>query len=406
MGKLIDAGQDDLYSLGATLYHLLLYDCLTPLLPFTASVRNAAIANGKPDPLQLAHEVNPKISPNVARILSQALSRDRKDRQQSAAEIRAQLREARIISSSLGALSPIPSNEAQLQPTELYYQFETVVLDREGKTVKSREAEAKYFIDELGVGTTIEMVAIRGGNFVMGSPEWQTQWANRGAPVGSAGPEHAVAVPSFYIGKYQITQAQWRAVAAMKKISCELDPNPSKFPFPPMTFEGHELPVEDISWEHAVEFCARLSAFTAHHYRLPTEAEWEYTCRAGTTTPFTFGATLTPKVANFGGHLFHRDMVTAMTHGSTIPVGLLGVANGFGIYDMPGNVWEWCADRYHQNYEGAPSDGSAWQEGDRVNHVIQGGCWDSPLELCASASRLFGFSYATRGIGLRVACET
>lgn len=148
--------------------------------------------------------------------------------------------------------------------------------------------------------------------------------------------------------KYDVTQAQYQAI---------MGTNPSNF-------KGDDLPVEQVSWNDAVEFCRKLSAKTGREYRLPTEAEWEYAARAGTTTPFAFGDTVTPDIANYDGDYPYGDAPRGTNRQTTTPVGSLGAANGFGLYDMQGNVWEWCLDYWHDNYGGlvggAPTDGSAW----------------------------------------------
>lgn len=102
-------------------------------------------------------------------------------------------------------------------------------------------------------------------------------------------------ISRFYIGKFEVTQAQWRAMASLSKVSRDLDPDPS-------TFKGDDLPVEQVSWEDAMELCARLSQATGRTYRLPSEGEWEYACRAGTTTAFAFGETVTPELVNYNGY--------------------------------------------------------------------------------------------------------
>jgi formylglycine-generating enzyme required for sulfatase activity len=165
-----------------------------------------------------------------------------------------------------------------------------------------------------------------------------------------------VTVGSFYIGKFEVTQRQWRAVALMPKVNRDLNTNPSQF-------AGDDLPVEQVSWDDAMEFCARLSRATGRSYRLPSEAEWEYACRAGTTTAFSFGETITAGVENYNGNYPWRDAVKGAYREKTVAVGSLGVPNGFGLYDMHGNVGEWCMDNWHENYSGAPGDGSVWEGG-------------------------------------------
>jgi formylglycine-generating enzyme required for sulfatase activity len=217
-------------------------------------------------------------------------------------------------------------------------------------------------------------VLIPGGTFLMGSPEGEPERFDRESP------QHQVTVPPFFIGRYPITQAQWRAVAALLPVNQELEPDPS-------SFKGDNRPVEQVSWYDAVEFCARLSAHTGRTYRLPTEAEWEYACRAGTTTPFTFGETLTTEVANYNGSAYNKGPAGGRRD-ETTPVNHFGIANAFGLSDMHGNVYEWCQDHWHSNYEGAPTDGSAWlsdDEGERRS--LRGGSWYDFPWYCRSAFR-------------------
>jgi formylglycine-generating enzyme required for sulfatase activity len=202
---------------------------------------------------------------------------------------------------------------------------------------------------------------------MMGSPVSELGHFGYGGPDESAeGPQHSVTVPPFYMGKYEVSQAQWRAVARLPKVSRDLPPDPSHF-------KGDNLPVENVSWNDAMEFCARLSRATGHTYRLPTEAEWEYACRAGTTTPFAFGETITPQLVNYNGNLPYGAAPKGTFREKTTPVGFFGVANAFGLYDMHGNVDEWCMDTLHLSYDGAPVDGSSWQGDDEENRIVRGG---------------------------------
>ena len=203
------------------------------------------------------------------------------------------------------------------------------------------------------------------------------------------------------MGKYQVTQEQWRAVAKLPKIERDLNPDSSEF-------KGENRPVEGVSWYDAVEFCVRLSKATGKEYRLPSEAEWEYACRAGSTTPFHYGETITSELVNYraaSSYTYaeeprgeYREQTTAV--GSFPP-------NRFGLYDMHGNVLEWCADPGHENYEGAPKDGSVWLENGNDNHSpLRGGCWDYLSGVCRSAfrGRYDSRDYIYVNVGFRVSC--
>ena len=212
----------------------------------------------------------------------------------------------------------------------------------------------------------IEMVLIPAGTFMMGSPE------SEGKHISQEAPSHQVTVQSFYMGKYEVTQAQYQAV---------MGTNPS-------SFKGDNRPVDNVSWEDAVEFCRRLSQLTGTKYRLPSEAEWEYSCRAGTTTPFSFGPGLSSEQANFDGSLPYGETEPSMYRRETTPVGSFS-PNAFGLYDMHGNIMEWCQDLYHENYKGAPVDGSAWESGGiPLSRVKRGGAWQSAANGCRSAYRV------------------
>ncbi len=191
------------------------------------------------------------------------------------------------------------------------------------------------------------MIEIPTGTFSMGAPGQELDSNN------TERPQHKVTVPSFYMGRYPVTQAQWKFVATLPQVNKKLDPNPSGF-------EGDNRPVERVSWYDAVEFCDRLSRHTKRQYRLPSEAEWEYACRAGTKTPFHFGGTITTDLANYNGNETYGQGPKGVDRQKTTEVGSFGVANNFGLYDMHGNVWEWCLDDWHNDYTDAPTDGSAW----------------------------------------------
>jgi formylglycine-generating enzyme required for sulfatase activity len=244
------------------------------------------------------------------------------------------------------------------------------------------EGEAEVMIENLGNGVTLEMVRIPGGRFLMGSPETE---AKRDA---YESPQHYVDVPEFWMGKYVVTQEQWQAI---------MGNNPS-------CFEGKNRPVERVSWNNATEFCEKLSKKTGRDYRLPSEAEWEYACRAGTTTPFYFGETITGELANYEASETYADEPKREYREQTTPVGQFP-PNAFGLYDMHGNVYEWCQDVWHSDYDRAPVDGSAWVNGGYSSRrVIRGGSWFFVPGWCRSAFRLNSLSDETDSynIGFRL----
>jgi formylglycine-generating enzyme required for sulfatase activity len=276
------------------------------------------------------------------------------------------------------------------------FQFDTVTLDANGKVINRRTLQAKSYMEALGSGVQLEMVLIPAGTFTMGSPATEKE---RGR---DEGPQHQVSMPQFNIGKFEVTQAQWREVSSLPKVEIELNPDPS-------SFKGDSLPVEKVSWEEAVEFCARLSKATGRHYRLPSEAEWEYAARAGTQTPFAFGETITPEIINYNGDNPYSGAAKGTFRQKTTGVGSLGVANGFGLYDMYGNVREWCQDVWHDDYNEAPVDGSAWLSGGEQSYrVVRGGAWHIVAYGCRSADRSRGAPGfgGDDGLGFRVAASS
>ncbi|MEQ8963336.1 MAG: formylglycine-generating enzyme family protein [Coleofasciculus sp. C2-GNP5-27] len=276
------------------------------------------------------------------------------------------------------------------------FEFEVVTVDRKGTIIDKTQEQGQYFREDLGNGVTLDMVAIPGGSFLMGSPE--TEEGHRD----SESPQHPVTVPSFFMGKYPVTQAQWQAVANLPQVDKELDPDPSNF-------KGSDRPVEQVSWYDCVEFCARLSQYTGRDYRLPSEAEWEYACRAGTTTPFHFGETITTDLANYDGNFTFGEGHQGEHLKKTTPVVSFQVANPFGLFDLHGNVWEWCADHWHGSYEGAPSDGQAWlldkNENNNHSRLLRGGSWLSYPGICRCAYRDRSTpDYRNYYFGFRVVC--
>jgi formylglycine-generating enzyme required for sulfatase activity len=265
--------------------------------------------------------------------------------------------------------------------------------DEQKWVIQRQQSSANKFIESLAEKVSLEMVAIPGGSFLMGSPDDEPE------SFSSERPQHEVTVEPFFMGRYPITQAQWKAVARMPQVDRQLKANPSNF-------KGDNRPVESISWDDALEFCKRLTNYTKRQYRLPSEAEWEYACRAGTTTPFHFGEMVTTELANYNGRSYNNGP-KGKSLGKTTPVDQFKIANAFGLNDTHGNVWEWCADHWHDNYEGAPSDGSASLKEDKEEkYVLRGGSWLDPPRGCRSAFRLrYARDVMDFNVGFRVCCS-
>lgn len=201
------------------------------------------------------------------------------------------------------------------------------------------------------------------------------------------------------MGMFPVTQAQLRAVSSLPPVSIALPPDPSHF-------KGGSRPVESVSWRDGQELIARLSRRTGRKYCLPSEAQWEYACRAGTTTPFHFGPTITTSLVNYDGNYPYGNAPRGRYREQTTPVGSFQWANAFGLYDMHGNVWEWCEDPWRANYEGASNnDGGSWVfGGGEGRRVIRGGYWDCNARHCRSASRYGHKLYGRHSyLGVRVA---
>ncbi|MBD2444728.1 SUMF1/EgtB/PvdO family nonheme iron enzyme [Dolichospermum sp. FACHB-1091] len=262
--------------------------------------------------------------------------------------------------------------------------FETVTVDKTGKIVNQENHQAAYFKEDLGNGITLDMVQIPGGSFMMGSPE-----SEKGRSQDES-PQHQVNVPGFSMGKFVVTQEQYQQI---------MGKNPSYF-----TQKGAKRPVEQVSWNNAVDFCQKLSQKTGREYRLPSEAEWEYACRAGTTTPFHFGETITTELANYNGTYTYASEPKGKYLQETTDVGSFP-PNAFGLYDMHGNVWEWCQDDWHDNYSNAPKDGSVWTSQSGIAKLLRGGSWYYAPYYCRSAYRNdLDLLYLYNNFGFRVVC--
>ena len=289
------------------------------------------------------------------------------------------------------------------------FHYEVLLLDRYGNIDQRNSPSNPGYTEHLD-DIAIEIVNIPAGSFQMGSPSHESERRSHESP------QHSVSVPEFFLGRTQVTQVQWRAVAKLPQIHRSLKSDPS-------CFNGDELPVENVTWYDCIEFCARLSQATGKNYRLPSEAEWEYACRAGTTTPFHFGETISTEVANYDGNHTYGQGKTGVYREKTTPVGSFNAANAWGLYDMHGNLYEWCLDDWHDSYEGAPSDGRPWFKNDNhsrfegdwqhwlytiLQHsnskLLRGGYWLSFPRYCRSAYRdCNGPDYCDDCRGFRVA---
>lgn len=271
--------------------------------------------------------------------------------------------------------------------------------------LRYRPRTAQQYLEDLGNGIALEMLKIPGGTFQMGSPTEEPQRRD------DEGPRHPVTVPDFFLGKYLITQAQWRAICALPPVDPEvvLNPSPSHFTKDfregDTTISADQRPVERVSWHEATEACDRLACATGRPYGLPSEAQWEYACRAGTETPFHFGETLISDVANYNASVTYGRGPKGQYRQETTPVGHFP-PNGWGLHDMHGNIWEWCADFWHDNYEGAPTDGSAWIASPARNtRLLRGGSWGYLPRNCRCAVRSSNTpDLRISNLGFRVCC--
>ncbi len=258
--------------------------------------------------------------------------------------------------------------------------FETVSVDSNGEIIVRQSGSASCLIERLDVNTSLDLVLVPGGTFMMGDNRHHQDEQ----------PIHQVTLSPFYMGKYPITQAQYRQVMG-EDLGSDL---------------GANYPAEKINWDDAIAFCSELSQKTGRQYSLPSEAQWEYACRAQTTSNFHFGETITPDLVNYNGEYPYDGAPIGQNRAQSTSVGSFP-ANAFGLYDMHGNVWEWCLDRYQPNYLTAPIDGSAMPDADvsagSSKRVMRGGAWDYVAKGCRSAVRSsMDSSLRMNGCGFRV----
>lgn len=233
-------------------------------------------------------------------------------------------------------------------------------------------AKSQSFTINLTDRIPLEMIAIPGGKFWMGSPDGEGNDYEQ--------PRHEVTIAAFFMSKYPITQTQYQAV---------MGKNPAS-----LKEQGENLPVGQVSWYEAIAFCQELSSrgirgeSLDYQFSLPSEAQWEYACRAGTETPFYFGETISTEQANYDGNYVYGSGKKGIHRKQVTEVGIFP-PNAFGLYDMHGTVWEWCADHWHDNYEDAPKDGSVWLSASNdSNRLLRGGSWIDYPRTCRSAFRI------------------
>jgi eukaryotic-like serine/threonine-protein kinase len=260
-------------------------------------------------------------------------------------------------------------------------EFTSVKLNDRGVIIDRPNGEADIYKEELGNGLNLTIVKIPSGDFMMGSPEREKGSTNEERP------QHKVNIQEFYIGQTLITQLQYETI--MRR-------NPSRF-------RGDNLPVENVDWREAKEFCHKLSTKTGRNYSLPSESQWEYACRSGTITPFAFGNTISTDAANYSGNYTYENSPKGLYRGKTTEIATFP-PNSFGLYDMHGNVWEWCEDTWHENYQDAPIDGSPWTDGNNnQDRVLRGGSWYLKPSFCRSASRSrWSVDVTSKNFGFRV----
>ena len=255
--------------------------------------------------------------------------------------------------------APLPISPPQT------FSYQSVTLDRAGAPVCTTAGQNIQVIQTLAGGVPLALAAVPRGHFQMGARE--------DGSYPDELPLHSVFLGPFWLGQHPVTQAQWRAVMGR---------------LPDCRFHGADLPVDTLCWRDALAFCARLSQQTGLRYRLPSEAQWEYACRAGTHTPFSLGESITSQYANFAGIHTYRDAPAGVYRHGVSPVGSF-LPNAWGLHEMHGTLWEFCADTWSEDYLGASPDGSAGiSPHGPAYRVARGGSWHEVPQHCRSAMRL------------------
>ena len=383
----------DLYSLGATCLHL-----LTSVEPIDLYDTDEGEWNWR------SHLHDNDIDYELSRIIDRLVESASNRRFQSVVEVTKALAGE---TTHVPALKPSPRPKTKASRRKLKFSRQTtapnfelldfhyskisddscVILGQKmGLSISRYSGQAKYVAFQLNNEIVLDLINIPQGKFWMGSPELEQE---REIP---ESPRHSVKIKSFLLGKYPITQAQWWAV---------MNHNPSRF----ADFDviQSKKPVERVSWFDCALFCEKLSQLVGREFRLPSEAEWEYACRGNTQTPFHYGSTISTNLANYNGENVYKDGVRGENRKETTDVDRFS-ANPFGLYDLHGNVAEWCLDSWHNSYLNAPVDGTAWMGNNPNQRVLRGGSWLLPPGLCRSAQRLRATPHSkSDAFGFRIA---
>ena len=380
--------QLDIYCLAATLYFAITGEC-----PKSCYSRNISINCKNKDSLIPPQTIVPTLSDHINYAILSAMEMDPDDRPVSMKEWITLLTTDEVwrTKNTPPTIESLPLKQ---------WDFQTIEVNEKAEIIAKPDRTVQYFEEEIAEDLSIKMIIIPGGSFMMGSPEGELNSYSYEKP------QHLVTVPSFAIGQFVVTQAQWKTIAQLPKVKQKLNLSPSYY-------SGDDRPVERVDWFEAVEFCNRLIRLTRKLYRLPSEAEWEYACRAGTTTAFNIGPTIATDFANYDGRDDIRDDRTipgnygdgpkGIYRGKTTPAQTFS-ANNVGLFDTHGNVWEWCADDWHESYDGAPIDSSVWDaSNDSGSKVIRGGSFGNSPQNCRSAIRSSDVSYnRSSDLGFRI----
>lgn len=426
----------DIYSLGVILYQM-----LTGALPFTANSIHKLIQlhlTAPPPPLR---RLRPDAPVAVEKLILSMMAKDPNRRPQCASDVFERFaaaiqaipdpQPARLFQTAWASrfaidllllvsvvivlfllpsepnCSPEPIPIVELikeSPPTQPLEVTVVTVDENGRVMDRGQKQVQHYTEDLCDGVKLSMVMIPSGKFQMGSSRDEPERDSEGDEV-----LHEVNIGYwFFMGQYEVTREQWRAVASRTDLKEKMD-----LLLDPSYFEGDdELPVENINWYEAVEFCARLTKMTGRHYRLPSEAEWEYACRAGTQTPFAFGQTITRGLANYDWtRPYNKGQKWAESPQRTKKVGSFKVANAFGLYDMHGNVWELCQDWTDgvraDDYKNDPADGRPRAKCLRdLMVIVRGGGWRDPPKDLRSADRGYDTpDTSSPNTGLRVVMD-